>query len=335
MAFNKKILLGAFILAFSNSVFAKNICSVINGNADITQVFPDIDVPKNAKIGDVIASTGQFQKTIRCGALSSGQVQPYTSSPIFSKDDLVDNLNVRLVDNISCGVLKTDYPGLGVVWYNRNTPGWQCVSKAGRVERGLVKNNKVTITDVFYLVKTEAIQGNPEGFKLDSNYIFTERIRMQDNTWITHGKLYNIRLMGDAKIEPVVCKIKNQASESINFKTVDALAERVNPISQKYNIDCTGFIDNGATVLLNFDADKFAIDDNYFKSSDEGVGVKVGYSHDDKNYIDLLPSNNSFPVILNDNKGEIYLSISPYIKENSGIYPTSDSIDFKFNVKVK
>lgn len=301
------------------------------------QTFDQVKLTDSMAIGEIIGRSGPQIKTLTCSNATPTYNQIWSATAPFPSDQLT---TVSLTEyGVECTAVKTSYPGIGLVWYNYNdaTNAWACGSKATGLARGLATyGGTVGVKDEFYLVKSAPIVGNTENYTLDNSYEFFERLRLASDNSIKDGSvLYSVNIKGTVELEPYSCTF-SKGSTAKSFNTLNILGGTAESTNITIDISCSGLIDGGAVVNFAVDANPFKLNSSFFETSDSGVGVKISYSlSGTSGYTEISDAKNNIPIPLDSNKkGKVYLSVSPYIEKDSGVYPLNKEISFNSSLKI-
>jgi len=239
----------------------------------------------------------------------------------------------------ACEVMESGFPGLGIAWFNYNTATskWMCASinSKGYVTRGINSNK---IYDQIALVKIGPVgngSGQNETFNFDKTFQFNERKDDVANGYQPDlGILYKMTLKGNTVVQPPICNAV-ATSANYNFTTTDAVNKKyITSPKQVVNIVCSGVIENGSRATF-YPVSKngvFSLDENYFATSNPGVGILASYTLSGDPIVNNIKPNTGIHIPITDNKATINFMYTPYIKNESGIYPETGHIDFNLNL---
>jgi len=335
-----KLFISASLLLVSGSAFAEKYCQTTPPSFSIN--IESINILPGAKVGDIVGQSVLQQKITKCSGSPTSE-NAYT--------DTRQNVGTGIYINWpsypvgpgytqNCEAMESGFPGLGIAWVNFNSGKWVCASinPDGRINRGLPRDGERTIYDQIFLVKTGVVgsgSGESELFDFNKTFQFDEVVINRDGSIINnYGPLYTMTLSGRTEIQAPICTALSK-SDSFNFATEDAVSKSYtsSPL-QVIDINCSGVIENG--TLASFkpisDYGMFLLDNNYFATSDSGVGVNVEYTANDDSTSHTLTPSGDIKVPITNNKATINLKYTPYIKDGSGTYPLDKNI--QFNLKL-
>lgn len=322
-----------FVLSiFSSQAFSAKYCQASSDVYHI-QLPPDLDILPGLSIGSEISTSGEIPVEINC-----------TTTPTFAllqyKDNPQSGVEVNIGGRGLCGAMESGYPGLGIVWYNYNynTDRWQCNSgvldpnNIDDKRRGLAKGT-TKIVDVIFLVKTGEIStGN---FEFNEEFVINEGY---GNPTQNMGELYRIVLSGSKNIEAPLCEIRK---EGFNYYEVFSMADVINSDAYSsvisFTLNCSGgFIENGTQVPVRVKSEYgvFSLDSRYFATTVEGLGLSFQYNVQNNSDYQTLYPDGIIMAPVNDDLSIIRVKLSPFIKQDSGVYPLLSSSKFGFKLYV-
>lgn len=337
MKLNLFIFSGLFFV--SMKAFSAGYCEATPESNDI--VLENITIPPGTEVGDVVARSSMISKTIVCKGAPYNLVAYTDTSMNRPTGVYVDFPTTPSGEAYSekCEAMESGFPGLGIAWvnFNTNTNKWQCVSinQNGFVARGLGKGDtSATVYDQIILVKTGPIGNQSEEsevFDFNKTFQFNERRDAPGDSYLPDfGILYNVILKGNTVIQAPLC-VTSSASDSFGFATLDAVNKTYTTSpSQIIDVKCTGVIENGTIASFKplSDHGVFLSDNNYFATSDSGLGVSVAYTTNKNPTSKIIKPNDSIDVEIENNEATINLRYMPYVKENSGNHPYEKDILF-------
>lgn len=331
-----KFFISLAFLFTSGQAFAAKYCTTKPNSFDIA--LSNIVIPPGAQVGDVVAKSAMISKTITCNGAPNPLVA-YTNTsenrPTGVYVDFpTDPAGGAYSEN--CEAMESGFPGLGIAWVNFNTGAnkWICASinPSKIIARGLPQYGANTIYDQIILVKTGPI-GNQSGENeiFDFNKVFQFNERKDAPGFIPdYGSLYRLTLKGNTVIQAPVCKASS-ASNLFEFPTKNAMDRgyTTSP-SQIINIDCDGVIEDGTVAYFKpvSSYGKFALDNDYFATSEPGLGVSVKYTEGGNITSQTITPRDYFNIHIVNNKSVVKLNYTPYIKDGSLIYPLNEDVLF-------
>lgn len=329
------------LLLISGQAFADKFCTTKPDDVEIS--LGDIVISPGAAVGDVVKSSEMIKKTTKCAGASYPLVA-YTSTagniPTGVYVDFPKEPSGGAYSK-NCEAMESGFPGLGIAWvnFNSSTNKWQCASinPANRVTRGLPQDGENIIYDQIILVKTGPIgngSGQNENFMFNKTFQFNERHDSPSGYLPDNGLLYKLTLVGETVIQAPICEASS-SSDSFEFSTKDAVGqEYTSTPSQVIDIHCKGVIENG--TVANFKPISsngvFSQDNNYFATSEPGLGVSVKYSANEDITSNIITPESYIEVPITNNKGVVKLNYTPYIKGDSSSYPLIENITFSLKL---
>lgn len=322
-----------FVLSiFSSQAFSAEYCQASSDVYHI-QLPPDLEVLPGLSIGSEISTSGEIPLEIKC-------TKSYTYALLQYKDNPQSGVEVNIGGRGLCGAMDSGYPGLGIVWYNYNynTNKWQCNS--GKLDpnniddkrRGLASGT-TKIVDVIFLVKTGEIStGN---FEFNEEFVINEGYGTPTQNM---GELYRIVLSGSKNIEAPLCEIrKSNFHYLFDFGMADVINSDAYSDVISFDLICSGgFIENGTQVPVRVQSayGVFSLDSRYFATTVEGLGISFQYKVQNNSDYQTLYPDGTIMTPVNDNSSTIRVKLSPFIKQDSGVYPLSNSSKFGFKLYV-
>lgn len=341
-----------FFCMFKNA-YANKYCSVDQGSGDVDYVIHLSDLSLSAADERFsIISESSVKKTITCNAPASikrlrtivsdipvqNNAQLTISSRTLGLGDTIDGVN-------ECPILRTDNPGIGIVWFNYNSysGAWFCGTQVSSWGRDLRLRGSVDIVDKIILLKIGAV--TPGEFSYVSNqFVFNEYsgTTPQATTaeMTNNGLLYRIRFDTEKiNIKTPVCGLSEDIYGNYEFITTDNYPSSEG-FERMIKFHCSGYIEENSPVKFNFISNNGSLlgHDNYYATSVAGLGFSIDYSNDNDEVgkVNIKPSSNT---IINTKttdgfgNGYFYLHFKPFLTNNSGHYPSVDQANMDLKIE--
>ncbi|ENN8379085.1 hypothetical protein ACAX46_004578 [Providencia rettgeri] len=330
-SFSPSLLLTVCVLGLtfiSPKVFAARYCHTTDGQDSYNVELKMININPAAQIGDIIAQSDEFQRTIECSSGSSMAQLKAQNNPLTDISITIPDKPIIPEQGSKCKAIDSGYPGIGVAWYNYNsrTNRWHCFSNNEAQIRMI--GDSATLVDIIYLVKTGDIStGN---FNFNRVFNIYEIGNGED-----YGELYKITLSGNSEINAPVCKaFAKQGSGAYRFSTSDALNQFYSSEDRIVDILCTGYIPDQTIVPFQIVSENgtFPQSYDYYATSSDALGVSIKYkTNNDATEKVIIPGDRMMIPIMS-NKAEVGLKFTPYIKDDSGVYPLLDEYTFNLSI---
>lgn len=218
---------------------------------------PNIMVPANSLPGNILAMA-PHSVHVTCAGTGNFQQVAGVGNGDWSSSGLTAN-----VDGLSCAVIDQGTAisamGLGIVWTNYNSASgtWACFSgvfngsaTVSPQRRGLQSNGTTTLTDKFYIVRTNTEPGYGETALIDQLIYIDEA----DSDRVSRGHLYQIGFSGSMYIEAGGCSVDSVINVNMGTVSSDSFRKQgdTGP-NVPFNLTLKNCFGSAATALVSLE----------------------------------------------------------------------------------